>query len=392
MGEMRDRPLGLGEPAPWFEAHTTFNPRFAMASLGGRFVALVFLGRASAPQRRAFIEHLAGVSLPDRDDIHLRFAVSVEAADQRDPMVAAAFPKDRIFYDPGGHVSGLYGALDRRAEGAEQLYRPYWVILDPMLRVYARGSIERPDVFVAALKAIPSPADHAGASIELWAPVLLVPRVLEHELCKTLIDVYENGQPSASGFMRTENGKTVGKLDPNFKRRNDVMIKDPALRNALAQCIHARLVPEIRKSFQFSVNRIERYIVACYSAEDAGFFRAHRDNTTAGTAHRRFAVTINLNAEDHDGGELRFPEFGPRRYKAPTGGAIVFSCSLLHEALPVTRGLRYATLPFLYDDEAAAIRATNQHLLDGEQPRQSDGASEPAGEAAQADADADAEY
>jgi predicted 2-oxoglutarate/Fe(II)-dependent dioxygenase YbiX len=219
--------------------------------------------------------------------------------------------------------------------------------------------------------------------------VLLVPRVLEPELCKTLIDVYENGQPSASGFMRTENGKTVGKLDPNFKRRNDVTIEDSALRNVLVQRIHARLVPEIRKSFQFSVNRIERYIVACYSAEDAGFFRAHRDNTTAATAHRRFAATINLNAEDHDGGELRFPEFGPRRYKAPTGGAIVFSCSLLHEALPVTRGLRYATLPFLYDDEAAAIRAANLHLLDGEQPQRSDGASEPAGEAAQADADAE---
>jgi predicted 2-oxoglutarate/Fe(II)-dependent dioxygenase YbiX len=147
-----------------------------------------------------------------------------------------------------------------------------------------------------------------------------------------------------------------------------VTIEDPLLRNALVQRIHARLVPEIKKSFQFTVNRIERYIVACYSAEDAGFFKAHRDNTTAGTAHRRFAVTINLNAEDHDGGELRFPEFGARRYKAPSGGAIVFSCSLLHEALPITRGLRYATLPFLYDDEGAAVRAANRKFLESRPP------------------------
>ena len=35
---------------------------------------------------------------------------------------------------------------------------------------------------------------------------------------------------------------------------------------------------------------------------------------------------------------------------------MVFSCSLLHEATPVTRGIRYATLPFLYDDAAAALR------------------------------------
>ena len=41
----------------------------------------------------------------------------------------------------------------------------------------------------------------------------------------------------------------------------------------------------------------------------------------------------------------------------------MFSCSLLHEALPVTRGLRYATLPFLYDDAAARIREANNAYL-----------------------------
>jgi predicted 2-oxoglutarate/Fe(II)-dependent dioxygenase YbiX len=214
-------------------------------------------------------------------------------------------------------------------------------------------------------------------------------RVLEPELCKSLIGVYVNGQPSASGFMRTENGRTVGRLDPNFKRRSDAIIEDPALRSALARRIHTRLAPEIKKSFQFSISRIERYIVACYSAEDAGFFKAHRDNTTEGTAHRRFAVTINLNAEEHDGGELRFPEFGPRTYKAPTGGAIVFSCSLLHEALPVTRGLRYATLPFLYDDEAAAVRLANLQSLESERPQNGDAASEPGTQTGEAESESD---
>jgi predicted 2-oxoglutarate/Fe(II)-dependent dioxygenase YbiX len=33
----------------------------------------------------------------------------------------------------------------------------------------------------------------------------------------------------------------------------------------------------------------------------------------------------------------------------PAGGAIVFSCSLLHEALPVVRGRRFALLSFLRD-------------------------------------------
>ena len=73
-------------------------------------------------------------------------------------------------------------------------------------------------------------------------------------------------------------------------------------------------------------------------------------------------MTVNLN-DGFDGGELWFPEFGPRRYRPPAGGAVVFSCSLLHEATRVTRGVRYATLPFLYDDAAARIREQNQAFI-----------------------------
>jgi len=75
--------------------------------------------------------------------------------------------------------------------------------------------------------------------------------------------------------------------------------------------------------------------------------------------------TINLNAEEYEGGDLRFPEFGQATYRAPTGGAVVFSCSLLHEATPVTKGTRYGFLPFLYNDEAAQIREENSVFLTG---------------------------
>jgi predicted 2-oxoglutarate/Fe(II)-dependent dioxygenase YbiX len=94
-----------------------------------------------------------------------------------------------------------------------------------------------------------------------------------------------------------------------------------------------------------------------------GQFQPHRDNTTKGTAHRRFAVTINLNDEEYEGGDLRFPEYGPRTYRAPTGGAVAVSCSLLHEATVVTRGRRIAYLPFLYDEAAEKIRAVNLKFL-----------------------------
>ena len=155
-------------------------------------------------------------------------------------------------------------------------------------------------------------------------------------------------------------------MDHKFKRRDDYHINDQAVSHAARARIHRRLVPEIDKTFQFKVTRIERHLVACYDAETGGRFQPHRDNTTKGTAHRRFAVTINLNDEEYEGGDLRFPESGPRTYRAPTGGAVVFSCSLLHEATVVTRGRRLVYLPFLYDEAAAKVRAENAKFVAGQ--------------------------
>ncbi len=61
-------------------------------------------------------------------------------------------------------------------------------------------------------------------------------------------------------------------------------------------------------------------------------------------------MSINLNTEDFLGGELRFPEFGDQRYRPDSGTAIVFSSSLLHEALQVTSGRRLVVLAFLFGD------------------------------------------
>jgi predicted 2-oxoglutarate/Fe(II)-dependent dioxygenase YbiX len=165
--------------------------------------------------------------------------------------------------------------------------------------------------------------------------------------------------------MQEVGGKTVSVRDPRHKRRKDYTVENEALIRQLQQRIMRRVNPEIEKVHFFKPTRMERYIVSCYAAEDGGHFRAHRDNTTRGTAHRRFAVSINLNG-DFDGGEVSFPEYGSRSYKASPGGAVVFSTPLLHAVSKVTRGRRYAFLPFLYDDAAAKVReANNQHLGEG---------------------------
>jgi predicted 2-oxoglutarate/Fe(II)-dependent dioxygenase YbiX len=186
-------------------------------------------------------------------------------------------------------------------------------------------------------------------------------------LCEALIEYYKGHGGEDSGFMRDVNGKTKRIIDHGHKRRRDCQIKDEDLRKACRDRINGRLTPEIEKAFQFRATRMERYLVGCYNAAEQGHFRAHRDNTTRGTAHRRFAVSLFLNTGQYEGGYMRFPEFGSALYTAPAGGAVVFSCSLLHEATLVTRGLRYMFLPFLYDDAAHQIRQQNLQFVEVEE-------------------------
>jgi predicted 2-oxoglutarate/Fe(II)-dependent dioxygenase YbiX len=92
--------------------------------------------------------------------------------------------------------------------------------------------------------------------------------------------------------------------------------------------------------------------------DTGGFFKRHRDNLAPQVAFRDFAVSMNLNTDDYDGGELSFPEFGAHRYRPPAGSAAIFSASLLHEVAPVTRGRRYVALSFL---SGAASQARMSH-------------------------------
>ena len=121
---------------------------------------------------------------------------------------------------------------------------------------------------------------------------------------------------------------------------------DKALLQLLTLTIGRRVMPEIAKSFAFKATRFEGFKIVCYNADAGGFFNAHRDNLSPATAHRRFALTLNLN-EDYEGGYLRFPEYGPHLYRQKTGCAVVFSCSHLHEVTAVTKGRRFALLSAL---------------------------------------------
>jgi predicted 2-oxoglutarate/Fe(II)-dependent dioxygenase YbiX len=46
-------------------------------------------------------------------------------------------------------------------------------------------------------------------------------------------------------------------------------------------------------------------------------------------------------------------------FRPRTGEAVLFSCSLQHQALPVTKGRRFALLSFFYDEPARQVREGN---------------------------------
>lgn len=199
---------------------------------------------------------------------------------------------------------------------------------------------------VAALLGDDAPASRAPRH----APVLLVPDALEPPLREELIERCATHGTVETGVETTAGTERVERADERRKRRRDHTVEDPDLLRRLSSHVGRRVMPELAKAFAYRATRFEGFKLGCYEADEQGFFAAHRDNLSSSTAHRRFALTLNLN-EDYDGGELRFPEYGPALYRPDAGEALVFSGSHLHEVLPVTRGRRFVLLSFLFGDE-----------------------------------------
>ncbi len=226
-------------------------------------------------------------------------------------------------------------------------------IADPNLRVISRLVLADAASTALALDAMRTFAAQALAEWQAEkallggiAPVLLVPRVLSPELCQRLVTGFAGWLPRDSPMP----GGAHAELQPDHarKRRLDANIGDPALEAETVAAIAATVVPEVSKAFGFAAARFERLKAVCYRAGDGGHFATHRDNTAPQTAHRRFALTVNLNTGAYSGGELAFPEYGEGHgYAAPAGGAIVFACTHAHRVVPVTAGERYALISFL---------------------------------------------
>jgi len=352
--EMGSNRIVLGDPVPSFSAPVVTGGSFDLHVSAGRWVVLSFLGSPANPRAMAEIAELARASSSLDEDQVIVGCVFTGQPDAAARLAAISSNKLFFLADYDGAISRSFGAHEM----------PRTVVLDPMLRAVADIAWDMPQGHAETvgnfLRGLPSVDDSAG--VPMFAPTLMVPRVFSFEICDFLVQFYEQQGGVDSGFQFDVAGKTTTLSDWRLKRRSDVGVGAPEVRELVRDQIVRRLLPAIERYFQFRATRMERCIVACYDSEVGGHFHRHRDNVNVGAQHRRFAVSINLN-NNFEGCDLTFPEFGRKTYRPPEGGALVFSCGALHQVTPVTKGRRYAFLTFLYGEEDAKKREANNARL-----------------------------
>ena len=294
--------------------------------------------------------------IPDEESLSRRVLSDLRYANglPGQPTMIALVPESTDAAALAKSLSIDYPVLRDNGEVSEyitgsNLRIPAVFALDANLRLLARL---KPDPgWVANLRQNLAGAQPAATrDIASSAPVLFIPRAFPQDLCTDLIAFFDQGGSTVSGVL--VNNAEGGEIqpDPTTKIRREKIMAPSDLLERVESLIARRVLPEIARAYQFRVTRYEGFKVVRYESADGGYFATHRDNDGLDTAHRRFALTINLNTERYRGGELRFPEYGADRYQPPTGGAVVFSCHLAHGVMPVTAGNRYALVSFFYTD------------------------------------------
>ena len=222
---------------------------------------------------------------------------------------------------------------------------PVLMVTDPNSRLLAELPLMSKGLLPEVSKYVAENLDSLKAG---FPPVLLVPRALDPEWCEKLMDLWA-GDNRQSGHYAQQDGKFIEVHDASIKVRRDHGISDPKLQQELINILSKRVFPEVAKALANDLRYFEELKICRYDGETSGHFRPHRDNLAQAAAHRRFAMTLCLN-EDYEGGKLRFPEYSHAPIKPRAGEAAIFSCSMLHEVMPVTSGERFVLLAFIFGE------------------------------------------
>ena len=309
--------LSVGDPVPDFVLEHPEVGDVRPDLLAGRWWALVLAATGTAASAVRALEGALG----DLDGLVVTRDTNAEPS--RWPVVGD--PEDRV-RTRAGLGAGAFALL-----------------VDPASRIAAVEPFDDPARVADVVRARVRPPEAQGAAA--FAPVLVVPGAFEESFCRALIERWEGDHEEGAVTANHDDGARAVH-DEGIKRRSDHIVRDGALESAIRARLARRVFPEVRRAFQFEVGACEGFRVGCYDgAGREGFFRAHRDDVNPQTASRRFALSVNLAHGTYTGGRLHLPEYGVS-LDAPTGAAVLYSASVLHEVEAVTRGRRFVLVGF----------------------------------------------
>jgi predicted 2-oxoglutarate/Fe(II)-dependent dioxygenase YbiX len=325
-------------------------------ALGCALVVLFIARVRSEAGERRLRETGALFTRPDGPPVHLIVFTRDVRADASAVCAACDFP-GWIFCEEDDRAANAFGCdWSLIGDGVQTL------VLDANQRLLCAFAADGEDPVERAARYVRSLPVVAAREVAHAAPILGVPRVFDSDFCQRLINAFHSQGHEEGGVYAVREGELVHRVDESIKKRQDHYVRDSDLGSAIGARLMRRVLPEIQKVFHYTVTAAEEYKVVRYRGEQGGYFGAHRDDMSPQTAHRRFAITLNLNAA-YEGGHLRFPEYGPHLYRPGVGEAVVFSCSLLHQVLPVTQGDRYVLLAFLYGEDGKRQRQEIEALM-----------------------------
>ncbi|MEZ5668855.1 MAG: 2OG-Fe(II) oxygenase [Alphaproteobacteria bacterium] len=331
-GHQPQRIFEVGDIVPSFVLPDRHGARldFGQQSRAGRVVVLHVVSADNLAAGGRALTALTGAVADGEDVQAFVVAGGCQPGDK-------ALTDDRMLPDPQGLIAKAFA-----------LQLPAWLVLDAGFRLSAKAG-----GMAEALGAVRALAGRSAPDrVRIQAPVLVLPGLFEPAFCSRLMAFWDEGHKVADLVSSSAGDAASGRAYAALKRRTDVAVDDAGITAEIRRRLARRALPQIAAAFQRPVDHFETFRVGCYDAATGGHFGRHRDNTTPYTAHRLFALTANLNG-DYEGGELVFPEFGRQRYRPEPGGGVVFSCALLHEALPVTAGRRFGLFGFLFDRAGA---------------------------------------
>ena len=342
--------LAIGDRAPDFLGAALNGVSWSLEVLAGRPTVLLALGGVDpAVAATAFARLSAAKPALEAESIQALALAPMIATLSRalgdDPLANEA-----VAYLPAGC------GLERLALDGE----PAAVLIDRSGRIVDIGVFDTAEALIARWRATASfAAGEPGRACAATAPVLLIPNLASRDFCARVIAHFETSTHSAGVMASFAGGAAYAKLDEAKKHRRE-MVLDPQhpLHAEIVDLFARRCAPEVKRAFQAELSFVDRIVIARYD-DTGGYFRRHRDDAAPHIAFREFAISLNLNTEAYEGGDILFPEYADHRYSPPAGGAVIFSASLLHEAAPVTRGSRYVVLSFLSTavGESRAARA-----------------------------------